>query len=58
MLSHPLSRTRLMAVLRAVAMTSGALPVELAVDLAGGVEFFGAPGEFLAGLEQRLFDFG
>jgi hypothetical protein len=31
---------------------------ELTVDLAGGVEFFGAPGEFLAGLEQRLFDFG
>ena len=31
---------------------------ELAVDLAGGVEFFDAPGEFLAGLEQRLFDFG
>jgi hypothetical protein len=29
---------------------------ELTVDLAGGVELFGAPGEFLA--EQRLFDFG
>jgi hypothetical protein len=39
-----------------------AIPVEpadeLTVDLAGGIELFGVPGEFLAGLEQRLFDFG